>query len=178
MGNVVRAKTCRGVDGYALGPEYRRRNLTPLLCITIGGLDQGFSDIEVSALDNSIGLGVVGRDTDVVDTIAVLEDLERGNVWSAVVRYNGFYCTVAAENVFEDEFGYSWSSLCEACGIRAKQKGNNAPVLCTRSHWIAASSLYLYGQFGTGHRARAPSAEYVTDECCRLGICGMSGCTT
>ena len=75
MGNVVRAETCRGVDGYALGPEYRRRNLTPLLCITVGGLDQGFSDIEASALDNSVGLGVVRRDTDVVDTIAVSEDL-------------------------------------------------------------------------------------------------------
>ena len=43
-----------------------------------------------------------------VDTIAVLEDLERGNVWGAVVHYNGFYCTMAAENVFKDEFGYSY----------------------------------------------------------------------
>ena len=60
------------------------------------------------SLDNSIGLGVVGRDADVVDTIVVSEDLERGNVRSAVVRYNGFYCTVAAENGFEDEFGYSY----------------------------------------------------------------------
>ena len=106
MGNVVRAETCRRVDGYALSPEYRRRNLTPLLGITVGGLDQGFSDIEVSALDNSVGLGVIGRDTDVVDTIAVTEDLKRGNVRSAIVRDNGFYCTVVAENVFEDEFGY------------------------------------------------------------------------
>ena len=47
-----------------------------------------------------------------VDTIAVSEDLERGNVRSAVVRHNGFYCTMAAENVFEDEFGYSYGVLC------------------------------------------------------------------
>ena len=43
-----------------------------------------------------------------VDTIAVSEDLEHSNVRSTIVHYNGFYCTVVAENVFEDEFGYSY----------------------------------------------------------------------
>ena len=59
-----------------------------------------------------------------VDTIAVSEDLKRSNVRSTIVHYNGFYCTVAAENVFKDEFGYSYGILCVKHAVfRPSRKG-------------------------------------------------------
>ena len=89
----------------------------------VRGLDQGFLDIEVLMLDNPVGLGVVWRDVDVVDTIVASEDLECGNVWSAIVPQWSSKMNLAIPMAFL---------------VRSIWYSGQAE----REHWIAASSLY------------------------------------
>ena len=71
MSDVVGTETCRRVNGDAFSPKYGWCGLTPFSGITVGGFDKGFLYVVVVALNYPVSLGVIWRDTDMVDAVAV-----------------------------------------------------------------------------------------------------------
>jgi hypothetical protein len=55
--------------------------------------------------DDTVGLGVIGRDPDVVDTIFFRQDIEGLDIQSTIIGDNFFQWTPVAQDVFENEGG-------------------------------------------------------------------------
>src|SRR5882672_5746002 len=69
MGHEERGVTNRPMDSDPVGPKHKRSHIDPLGVFIIAGLHEGFTDVEVLLLDNTICLGIVRRNLDVMDAI-------------------------------------------------------------------------------------------------------------
>lgn len=70
VGHIVWREARGFADSYSLSPEDLRKNGTPLLLVALACLHDGFPDIIMLRLDDSVGLGVVTSDTNVVDLVS------------------------------------------------------------------------------------------------------------
>src|SRR5882672_896400 len=69
MGHEERGVTNRPMDSDSVGPKHKRSHVDPLGVLVIAGLHEGFTDVKVFLLDNTISLGIVRRNLDVMDAI-------------------------------------------------------------------------------------------------------------
>jgi len=109
--HVVWRVPCSSADGDLFCPEHQREDLTPLRFVSLAGLHDCFPDVEVLRLYDSIGLGVVSRDSDVVDSVLFGEDISSSNVGSGVVGNNLFESSPAAEDILEDKVGNDFGGV-------------------------------------------------------------------
>jgi hypothetical protein len=66
MSDVVRRVTGQLLNQNSFRPEDSRGSSCPMLFLTFGGLDKCFTNIQMSSLDNAVGLGVVRGNLDVI----------------------------------------------------------------------------------------------------------------
>ena len=69
MGHEERGVTNRPTDSNPVGPKHEGGHVDPLGVLVITGLHEGFTDVKVLPLNNTICLGIVRRNLDVMDAI-------------------------------------------------------------------------------------------------------------
>src|SRR5882672_6290264 len=67
MCHEKRGVTNRLMDSDPVSPKHKRSHVDPLGVLIIAHLHEGFMDVKVFPLDNTISLGIVRRNLDVMD---------------------------------------------------------------------------------------------------------------
>ena len=83
----------------------------PFGFISLAGLHDHFPDVKVLRLYNPVGLGVVSRDSDVMDSVSFGEDIRSGDVGSSIVSHDLFKSSPAAEDILEDKVGNDFGGV-------------------------------------------------------------------
>lgn len=91
-------------------------NLGPMLLITVGGLEEGLSNIKVWVLYNAISVGIVTTDAN-MSNVVVLSKVGKGaKIRSAIICNNLVTATPVVDDIFEDPVAKSlyvnfWSKV-------------------------------------------------------------------
>src|SRR5882672_5790721 len=89
------------MDSDPVGPKHKRSHIDPLGVLIIAGLHEGFTDVEVFPLDNTISLGIVRRNLDVMDAIFLGKITGRHNECRTIVGNNLSDSTPSTKDVLE-----------------------------------------------------------------------------
>ena len=92
----------------SFSPKDEGENLSPLRFVSFAGLHDSFTNVKVFRLNNSVGLRIVARDTNVSDSVSRCEDVQCSDVSRAVVCNNFLKSTPSTEDVLEDEVRYDF----------------------------------------------------------------------
>ncbi len=130
--------TCGALYCDPLRPEDGVGDCVPFLRFVLASLHNSFSDIEVAAFYDTVGLGVVSGDAYVVDFVFVREVFKCCEEGSAVVRDDLHECAPTTEEFLINEVSDRLSSLVhEHAPLGPGGKGatslNNVPI-CTLRH--------------------------------------------
>src|SRR5882672_8856428 len=93
--------TNRPTDSNPVGPKHERGHVDPLGVLVIAGLHEGFTDVKVFPLDNTISLGIVRRNLDVMDAIFLGQVTSRRHERRTIVGNNFSNSTPSTKDVLE-----------------------------------------------------------------------------
>jgi hypothetical protein len=86
-------------------------NCVPFLFVPITTFHDGLLDIKMTMFNRTIGLGVIGRNVNMADTVAGSKKIEGFNDRFAIVSNYFFKNTPMTENVFKNESAKGRSSF-------------------------------------------------------------------
>src|SRR5882672_5733068 len=89
------------MDSDLVGPKHERSHVDPLGVLVIAGFHEGFTDVKVFPLDNTISLGIVRRNFDVMDAIFFGQITSRRHERRTIVGNNLSDSTPSTKDVFE-----------------------------------------------------------------------------
>src|SRR5467141_622263 len=89
------------MDSNPVGPKHKRSHVDPLGVLIIAGLHERFTDVKVFLLDNTISLGIVRRNLDVMDAIFLGQITGRHHERRTVVGNNLSNSTPSTKDVFK-----------------------------------------------------------------------------
>jgi len=89
------------MDSDPVGPKHKRSHIDPLGVLVIAGLHEGFTDVEVFLLDNTIFLGIVRRNLDVMHAIFLGQVTSHRHECRTIVGYNFSDSTPSTKDVLE-----------------------------------------------------------------------------
>src|SRR5882672_9651668 len=89
------------MDSDSVGPKHERRHVDPLGVLVIAGLHYGSTDVKVFPLDNTISLGIVRRNLDVMDAIFFRQITGRHHECRTIVGNNFSDSTPSTKDVLE-----------------------------------------------------------------------------
>src|SRR5882672_1540327 len=101
MGHEEWGVTNRPMDSDSVGPKHEGSHVDPLGVLIIAGLHEGFTDVKVFLLDNTISLGIVRRNLDVMDAIFFGKITSHCHERRTIVGNNLSDSTPSTEDVFE-----------------------------------------------------------------------------
>src|SRR5882672_2315697 len=101
MCHEKRGVTNQPMDSNLVGPKHERSHVDPLGVLVIAGLHEGFMDVKVFPLDNTISLGIVRRNLDVMDAIFLRQITGCRHEHRTIVSNNLSDSTPSTKYVFE-----------------------------------------------------------------------------
>src|SRR5882672_5340970 len=101
MGHEEQGVTNRPTDSDPVGPKHKRSHIDPLGVFIIAGFHEGFMDVEVLPLDNTICLGIVRRNLDVMDAIFLGQVTSHRHECRTIVSNNFSDSTPSTKDVLE-----------------------------------------------------------------------------
>src|SRR5882672_5866599 len=101
MGHEEWGVTNRLTDSDPVSPKHKRSHIDPLGVFVIAGLNEGFMDVEVLPLNNTISLGIVRRNLDVMDAIFLGQVTSRCHECRTIVSNNFSDSTPSTKDVLE-----------------------------------------------------------------------------
>jgi hypothetical protein len=101
--HIIRGTTEALLNRYSFRPKDGMRDCVPFVFLAVARLHDCFSDVEMSALDRSVGLGVVGGDPNVCDAVFVGQPIEGLEEGLSVVGDDFFQCAPTAQEILEDK---------------------------------------------------------------------------
>jgi len=113
--HIKGGKASRLANHGMVSPEGEGRNCRPMRGVAVACLEDGVAHRTVLPLNNTICLGVIRRDVDVVYAIPVREPIECCDVSRAIVSDYLANCSPSAEDLLENKGANCASSLCAKC---------------------------------------------------------------
>src|SRR5882672_2930606 len=101
MCHEERGVTNRPTDSDLVGPKHKRSHIDPLGVLIIAGLHEGFMDVEVFPFNNTISLGIVRRNLDVMDAIFLRQVTSHRHECRTIVGNNFSDSTPSIKDVLE-----------------------------------------------------------------------------
>src|SRR5882672_1106695 len=89
------------MDSDPVGPKHKGSHVDPLGVLIIAGLHEGIMDVEVFPLDNTISLGIVRRNLDVMDAIFLGQITSCSHEHRTIVGNNFSDSTPSTKDVLE-----------------------------------------------------------------------------
>src|SRR5882672_4998050 len=101
MCHEKRGVTNQPMDSDPVSPKHERSHVDPLGVLIIAGLHEGVMDVKVFPLDNTISLGIVRRNVDVMDAIFIGRITSRHHEHRTIVGNNFSNSTPSTKDVFK-----------------------------------------------------------------------------